>query len=194
MAGLDEAGRGSWAGPLVAAAVVLPPASPALLRRLAGLRDSKQLSAAERERYFALIRACAVSLGVGIVSAGLLDVIGLSAAGQLAMERAARALDCRPDYLLIDAFPLRNVHCPQEAIIFGDALCLTIAAASVVAKVERDRLMGVVGTEYPGYDFEHNKGYGTAAHLRGLRHLGPCPEHRRSYGPVRAVVAAMNRL
>ena len=190
VAGLDEAGRGSWAGPLVAGAVILPPTGLALLRRLDGLRDSKQLSAPERERYFELIGSCAVSVGVGIVSAAVVDVLGLGTAGRLAMERAARALDYEPDYLLIDAFPLSNVHCPQEAIIFGDALCLSIAAASVVAKVHRDRLMERLGSDYPGYGFERHKGYGTAAHARALRALGPSPEHRRSYAPIRAVLAA----
>jgi ribonuclease HII len=159
---------------------------------LAGLRDSKQLSAAERERYSELIRACAVSVGVGFVSAALVDTFGLSAAGRLAMERATRALDCQPDYLLIDAFPLHNVHCAQEAIIFGDALCLTIAAASVIAKVERDRLMDVLGSKFPDYGLERNKGYGTAAHARALRALGPTPEHRQSYAPVRAVLEALS--
>lgn len=188
IAGVDEAGRGSWAGPLVAAAVTLPPTSPSLLRRLRGLRDSKQLSPAERERLFIEIRACALGVGLGVVSAALLDALGLSAAGRLAMERAVRALHLGPDFLLIDAFPLPTVHCPQEAVIHGDALCLTIAAASVIAKVERDRLMDRLGREYPGYGLEQNKGYGTATHARALRAIGPTPEHRRSYAPLRALL------
>ena len=191
MAGLDEAGRGSWAGPLVAAAVILPPISPSLLRRLRGLRDSKQLSPAERERLSGVIRACAVAVGVGIVSPALVDTFGLSAAGRFAMERATRGLAIAPDYLLIDAFPLPHVHCPQEAIVFGDALCLSISAASVIAKVERDHLMDVLGRRYPEYGFERHKGYGTADHARALRALGPSPEHRRSYAPVRAVLTAL---
>lgn len=188
VAGLDEAGRGSWAGPLVAAAVVLPPISPTLLRRLRGLRDSKQLSPPQRDRLAEAVRGCAVAVGVGLVGAALLDALGLSAAGRLAMERAVRVLGASPDFLLIDAFPLPAVHCPQEAVIHGDALCLTIAAASVIAKVERDRLMDVLGGGYPGYGLERNKGYGTADHARALRTLGPTPEHRRSYAPLRSLL------
>jgi ribonuclease HII len=189
VAGVDEAGRGSWAGPLVAAAVVLPPISPRLLQRLRGLSDSKQLSLAQRERLFLEIRGCAVGVGVGLVSAALLDAHGLSAAGRLAMERAVRGLGVGPDFLLIDAFALPSVHCAQEAVIHGDALCLTIAAASVIAKVERDRLMDSLAAEYPGYGLERHNGYGTAEHGRALRALGPTPEHRHSYAPLRALLA-----
>lgn len=170
--------------------MVLPATSPSLLRRLRGLRDSKQLSLAQRGRLFEAIRGCALGVGVGQVSAALLDALGLAAAGRLAMERAYRGLDVGPDFLLIDAFPLPTVHCPQAAIIHGDALCLTIAAASVIAKVERDRVMDMLGRDYPGYGLERNRGYGTAEHARALRALGLSPEHRRSYAPLRALLGA----
>jgi ribonuclease HII len=187
IAGLDEVGRGAWAGPLVAGAAVLPAPGRRLLGRLAGLRDSKQLTPVERERYAAEIRACATATGLGIVGAAAIDLLGLTAAGRLAMERAVRALGLAPDYLLIDAFPLPNVACAQEPIIFGDTLCLSIAAASVIAKVERDRLLDELARDYPGYAWERNKGYGTPEHRKALTALGPTPEHRRSYAPLRAL-------
>ena len=188
VAGLDEVGRGSWAGPLVAAAVILPRPTPSVLAKLRGVRDSKQLLAAQRERLFAAIHDVALSTGIGLVSAPTIDLLGLSAAGQLALERAARALSVVPDYLLIDAFALPGLDCPQEAIIFGDARCLSIAAASVIAKVERDRLLARLALEYPAFGFERNKGYGTAEHRRVLACLGPTSQHRFGYAPVRAVL------
>jgi ribonuclease HII len=193
IAGLDEAGRGAWAGPLVAAAVLLPAPSRVLKRRLAGLRDSKQLSAAQRARLLPAIQATALAFGLGIVEAPLLDALGLGAAGRLALERAAEALPLAPDYLLIDAFRLPALDCPQEAIVRGDAQCLSIAAASVLAKVERDRLMTDLSRQYPEYGFERHKGYGTSEHLRALTEHGPCPEHRFSYGPIQAIVQAAGR-
>lgn len=189
IAGLDEAGRGCWAGPLVAAAVVLPRATPKLLNRLAGLRDSKQLTALRREGFFSRIHATAVSVGVGIVSAPVVDLLGLTAAGHLAMERAARNLESEPDYLLIDAFGLPTFDCPQDAIIYGDAICLSIAAASVIAKVTRDRLLDELNDTYPAFGFARNKGYGTAQHAAALSRHGPTPEHRFRYAPIRAVLA-----
>jgi ribonuclease HII len=188
VAGVDEVGRGSLAGPLVAAAVVLPPVRPTLLRTLRGLRDSKQLSVAERERLYAAIQSVAVATGVGLVTAASVDLLGLTAAGVLALERAARAVSPGPDYLLIDAFALPGLDCPQEAIIFGDAICLSIAAASVIAKVERDALLTELAKRYPGFGFEHNKGYSTDEHIAALARLGPTPEHRVSYAPVRAAL------
>ena len=188
MAGLDEAGRGSWAGPVVAAAVVLPKPTRTLRRALDGLRDSKQLSAAERDRLYAIIKLAAVAVGLGVVEAPLVDSLGLAVAGRLAFQRAAEALTGPPDYLLIDAFPLPEVRCPQEAIIRGDAQCLSIAAASVVAKVERDRLLDELSRQFPSYGFDRNRGYGTPEHARALSKRGPCAEHRYSYAPVRAIV------
>jgi ribonuclease HII len=159
-----------------------------VLAKLRGVRDSKQLLAAQRERLFAAIHDVALSTGIGLVSAPTIDLLGLSAAGQLALERAARALSVVPDYLLIDAFALPGLDCPQEAIIFGDARCLSIAAASVIAKVERDRLLARLALEYPAFGFERNKGYGTAEHRRVLACLGPTSQHRFGYAPVRAVL------
>lgn len=193
IAGLDEAGRGCWAGPLVAAAVVLPPVTRGLLRTLRGLRDSKQLSALQRERFYEKILSVAVSSGVALIPPSAVDLFGLTAAGQLALMRAARALDLAPDYLLIDAFALPRLDCPQEAIIFGDAISISIAAASVIAKVERDRLLIELAPSYPSFGFERNKGYGTPEHARALAELGPTPQHRRSYAPVRAALDAEAR-
>jgi ribonuclease HII len=192
IAGLDEAGRGSLAGPLVAAGVVLPRPTRGLLQSLRGLRDSKQLSIAERERLFEVIRSVAITTSVGLVTAASVDLLGLTAAGFLALERAARALNPPPDYLLIDAFALPRPDCPQEAIIFGDAICVSIAAASVIAKVERDALLTGLARRYPGFGFEHNKGYSTDEHVAALAKLGPTPEHRVSYAPVRAVLEGVS--
>jgi ribonuclease HII len=138
-----------------------------------------------------IIQRRANAFGLGTVSAAEVDELGLSAAGRLAMRRAAEALGQTPDYLLIDAFRLPELECPQEAIIFGDALCLSIAAASILAKVERDSLLCDMARLYPGYGFERHKGYGTAEHAVALKQLGLTPEHRRSYAPVRAIQEAV---
>lgn len=188
VAGLDEAGRGSWAGPVVASAVVLPKPSRALRRALQDVRDSKQLSPAERERLAAIVRSVAEGVGVGVVQAPVVDGLGLAAAGRLAFRRAAEALTGPPDFLLIDAFPLPDLRCPQESIIKGDAYCLSIAAASVIAKVERDHLLDELDRQFRGYGFDRNKGYGTPEHARALAEQGPCAEHRHSYAPIRAIV------
>jgi ribonuclease HII len=158
------------------------------VKTLRGLRDSKQLTALQRERFYHKILSVAVSSGVGLVSPAALDLLGLTVAGQLALLRAAQALGPEPDYLLIDAFKIPVMQCPQEAIIFGDAICLSIAAASVIAKVERDRLLVELAPSFPSFAFERNKGYGTRQHARALVELGPTPQHRRSYAPVRAVL------
>lgn len=184
LAGVDEAGRGALAGPLVAASVILPPRL-AMLDELAGLRDSKLMTPRARERLAERIRGVALAVGVAMVPAGLVDGAGLSAAGQLAFARAVAALDLAPDFLLLDAFRLLDAAVPQLPLIRGDARCLSIAAASVIAKVTRDRLMHVLHTEYPHYAFDRHKGYATASHRTALAAVGPCPEHRRSYAPVR---------
>lgn len=186
LAGLDEAGRGAWAGPLVAAAVILPPMD-AVPDELAGVRDSKQLSPAARSALDAAIRSIALGTGIGVVEPAELDLLGLSAAGWLAMRRALRALPVAPDYLLIDAFPLPGTDVPQRAVKFGDSLVFTIAAASIVAKVYRDRLLATLGELEPRYGFGAHKGYGTPEHQAALHRHGPCFFHRRSYEPVRAV-------
>lgn len=184
VAGVDEAGRGCWAGPVVAAAVVLAPAALQRPELLAGVDDSKQLSAAEREAALARITLLAEGVGVGVVPAFLIDAYGIVPATRLAMLAAILQLPCRPDALLIDALPLPELSLPQEALIKGDARCLSIAAASVVAKVARDRLMRTADLAHPGYGFAAHKGYGTAAHQRALRALGPCAIHRRTFQPL----------
>ncbi len=188
VAGLDEAGRGPLAGPVIAAAVVLP-------RRclLAGLNDSKQLTEAERERLYDEILQRALGVGVGQASEREIDAMNILEATRLAMGRAIQALPSVPDYLLLDALELPAVHLPQRAIIKGDALSVSIAAASVVAKVTRDRLMGGYHRQYPQYNFQAHKGYGTAEHLRMLAVHGPCAIHRRSFRPVGEAVLAAER-
>jgi len=183
VAGIDEVGRGPLAGPVLAAAVILPADdAPAWL---ACLRDSKQLSAARRETLAYSIRAEAIAWGLGIVDAAQIDAVGIAPAARRAMRAAVRALARPPDALLIDAFFLDGVCVPQEAVIHGDARCSAIAAASIVAKVARDRLMAAYDVQYPGYGFAHNRGYGTAAHLAALAARGPTPIHRRSFAPLR---------
>ena len=185
VAGLDEAGRGPLAGPVVAAAVMLP-------RRclLAGLNDSKQLTEAERERLYGEIPRRAVGIGVGQASEREIDAMNILEATRLAMGRAIQALPSMPEYLLLDAIELPAIHLPQRAIIKGDTLSVSIAAASVIAKVTRDRLMGEYHRQYPQYNFQAHKGYGTAEHLRMLAAHGPCAIHRRSFRPVGDAVLA----
>jgi ribonuclease HII len=193
IAGVDEAGRGAWAGPLVAAAVILPdPAATgeaALLARLAGVRDSKTLDHARRERLLTVIERVARAIGVGWVEAEELDRIGLGAANRVAWERAVAALPIAPDYLLLDAFRLPTSALPQEPIVRGDRDCLSIAAASIVAKVARDRVLAALDARFPPYGFGRHKGYGTTAHHAALCEYGPCPEHRQSFAPLRALAA-----
>jgi len=183
IAGVDEAGRGPLAGPVVAAAVILPVGC-----RLSGLADSKLLSAAERERLFGLIQERSVAVGVGMVDARMVDRLNVLRAAQLAMRQAIGQLEPRPDLVLVDGRWLPGVDVPQRAIVGGDRSCGSVAAGSVVAKVVRDRLMMELDEQYPGYGFGQHKGYATQAHLACLRELGPCPEHRRSFAPVRAVL------
>jgi ribonuclease HII len=192
VAGVDEAGRGCWAGPVVAAAVVLPRVSAGLVRTLRGLRDSKQLSPRRREFFARLVAETARGTGLGIVSAAAIDLLGLGAAGRLALERAVRALPMQPDYLLIDGFRLPSIDVPQEGVVFGDALCLSVAAASVVAKYKRDLMLDELASRHPGYGFERNRGYGTSEHVTALRCQGPTPEHRLSYLPLRRMLETAN--
>jgi ribonuclease HII len=180
VAGVDEAGRGPLAGPVVAAAVVLPRRC-----RLEGLRDSKLLNERQRERLYTQLLSVAVDIGVGVVEAEVIDALNILEATRLAMVQAVRHLVPAPDYLLLDAVVLAGVTAEQRAVIKGDRLCRSIAAASVVAKVVRDRLMARAHLRYPQYGFLAHKGYGTAEHLRQLRRFGPCALHRRSFAPVR---------
>ena len=186
VAGIDEAGRGALAGPVVAAAVVLPLDRFDLARALSEVRDSKQLSPASRHRCLKEIREIAIAVGVGEASPREVDDLGLLPATHTAMQRAVEALDPQPSHLLVDHIRIPELELPQDPITRGDQSVLSIAAASVVAKVWRDRLMAELGERYPEYGFERHKGYGTEKHRQALAHLGPCPEHRHSYAPVQS--------
>jgi len=183
VAGLDEVGCGCWAGPVFAAAVVLPAGVELEL-----VRDSKALSPAQRERAAEDIRNKAAGWAVGQASAEEVDFLNIRQASALAMKRAVEALPFRPEYLLIDAFRLPGVALPQKSIIRGDATVASIAAASILAKVARDALLRELAERHPGYGFENHKGYGTREHQEALRRLGPCPEHRRTYAPVKKFI------
>jgi ribonuclease HII len=179
VAGVDEAGRGSLAGPVVAAAVILPDDCV-----LPGLDDSKRVEAECRERLAARVRQCAIAVGIGVVGAREIDLDDILRASLAAMKRAIEALDPPPDALLLDAVAVPGVRRPQLPIIHGDALCSSIAAASIVAKVHRDRLLDELGRRFPVYGFEQHKGYGVPEHWEALRLYGPCPEHRLTYHGV----------
>jgi ribonuclease HII len=173
IAGIDEAGRGAWAGPVVAAAVVLPLDRPRLSAALKGVNDSKQLSARQRERLYDVICKVAVAVGVGGAGPGEVDRDGIIAATQAAMQRAVAMLDPQP-----------LISLPQRFLKFGDSISLSIAAASIIAKVSRDRAMAALDSRYPGYSFAKHKGYGTASHRAALENIGVSDVHRRSYRPV----------
>jgi len=185
LAGIDEAGRGAWAGPVVAAAVVLPAERNDMDSILCGVRDSKVLTPRQREALVPLIYQTALAVGVGMASSRFIDRWGIVPATRQAMAMAVRNLPLEPHYLLIDALKLPEVQLPQLALIKGDAHVLSIAAASIVAKVFRDRLMVALGSRQGDYGFAAHKGYGTAAHRAALHHLGPCAEHRMSFAPLR---------
>lgn len=179
IAGVDEAGRGPLAGPVVAAAVVLPEGVA-----LDGLRDSKCLPEPVRERLYAQVVEVALGWAVGIASSEEIDQINILRATHLAMARALSLLSPGADGALVDGRPVKGLPCPHQAIVRGDACCMSIAAASVVAKVTRDRLLHALDAEHPGYGFARHKGYGTREHLLALEALGPLPCHRRSFRPV----------
>lgn len=185
VAGVDEAGRGAWAGPVAAGAVILPPHHRDLLCLLEVVRDSKLLTPSQREALFPLICEISVAVGVGLVSAHFIDRWGIIQATRHAMLMALHNLSVVPQYLLIDAMRLPDTHLPQQWLIKGDAHVLSIACASVVAKVFRDRYMVALDSYQPGYGFARNKGYGTVGHRAALALLGPCPSHRRSFAPLR---------
>ncbi len=189
IAGVDEAGRGAMAGPVVASAVILPLDVPdTLCETLAGVRDSKLLTPAERDACFDVIHATALALGAGVVSPAIIDTVGIAHAARLAMRGAIGRLGHHPDFLLLDAFELPAPPAPQRAIIKGDRKSLTIAAASIIAKVTRDRLMMELDDVYPGYHLASHKGYVTQAHKLALYKQGPSPIHRVSYAPVQFVL------
>lgn len=178
VAGVDEAGRGALAGPLVAAAVILPPEFDTV-----GIRDSKVLSAEQRERQYARITAaCAVA--VAKAEPGALDERGLHRSNIALLRRAARALEPEPDYALTDGFPVPRMPCPALSIKKGDAVSASVAAASIIAKVTRDRIMARLDRRYPAFGFAQNKGYGTPEHRAVLARLGPSPQHRLSFAGV----------
>lgn len=186
VAGLDEAGRGPLAGPVVASAVVLPTRC-----RLIGCDDSKQLSESQRERLYHVIIKRAVGIGIGSATEQEIDRLNILEATRLAMHRAVAGLSPQPDCLLIDAISLLGCAIPIRSIIKGDALCLSVAAASIVAKVTRDRLMAEYHRLYPRYNFLSHKGYSTEEHLQQLATHGPCPIHRRTFEPVAQAVAQL---
>lgn len=187
VAGVDEAGRGAWAGPLVAAAVILPAADETGDGFLAGVRDSKLLSVSQREALFETILTSARAVGVGSVAADEVDLLGLTAANELAMVRAVRGLSVAPDYVLVDCFTLKSLHLPHHGIVRGDRSCLSIAAASIVAKVYRDRWLARLAEVHPGYGFEQHRGYGVASHRKAIADQGLTPIHRVSYAPLRTL-------
>ncbi len=184
VAGVDEVGRGAWAGPVVAAAVVLPPDVSRLAPLLGRVDDSKRLTPAARAELYEPILECALAAGVGRVEAADIDSIGIAPATREAMRLALTALAVPPDYLLLDFLTLPDLTCPQRGVPHGDALCLAIAAASVIAKVTRDRWMTEQDALYPGYGFAQHKGYGTAGHRGAIARLGPCALHRMSFAPL----------
>ena len=189
IAGVDEVGRGTLAGPVVAAAAILP-AHPSG-DWLANIRDSKQLTARRREISLEGMRSATVVMGTGAASAAEIDAVGIVEATRIAMRRAVEALPTAPDFLLLDAMLLPDVDIPQRAIIKGDAKRLSIAAASIVAKVTRDAMMRDYDAEYPGYGFARHKGYATRQHLDALESLGACAIHRRTFAPVRRLTESL---
>ncbi len=177
--GVDEAGRGPLAGPVVVAACILPP-----FLRIEGINDSKQLTAKKREELFKIIVKNAVAYQIVFVSEADVDLLNIYQATKKGMLEAIRGLDVTPDHVLIDAMPLGELKIPHTSIIHGDARCASVAAASILAKVTRDEFMEKMDVKYPNYGFKKNKGYGTKAHMEALEKYGPCPIHRKTYAPV----------
>ena len=177
IAGVDEAGRGPLAGPIVAAAVILSEPIP-------GVDDSKKLTEKKRDALYDIIRAGKHVVGVGIVSAEKIDTIGIQPANYTSMINAALQLNPAPDYLLVDGFAISDCPFPQLRIIKGDQLSQSIAAASIIAKVTRDRLMRDLDARYPEYGFARHKGYGTKLHMAAIEEHGPCPAHRKTFAPI----------
>ena len=188
VAGVDEAGRGPLAGPVVAAAAILPAgwAKRGLPAELKGLNDSKLLTAVQREKFFQFITACGeIEFGVATVDATVIDEINILQATHRAMNESLAQLSPAPPHALVDGRPVKTLRVPQTAIIQGDARSYSIAAASVLAKVTRDRLMLEIDRLYPGYGFARHKGYGTSEHLAALGEKGACPIHRKSFSPIK---------
>jgi ribonuclease HII len=188
VAGVDEAGRGPLAGPVVAAAAILPArwAETGLPAELVGLNDSKQLTETQREKYFQFITGCGeIEFGIAEISAALIDEINILQATHRAMNAALAKLNPPPPHALVDGRPVKTLRVPQTAIVKGDARSYSIAAASVVAKVTRDRLMLAFHGQFPEYSFAEHKGYGTAKHLAAIAKHGACPIHRKTFAPLK---------
>ena len=183
IAGIDEAGRGPLAGPVVAAAVILPPDY-----RHPEINDSKQLTPGKRERLHEVIKADALAVGLGVVEASVIDRMNILQATLMAMRDAVLDLSLTPDYLLVDGKNRIDIRTPQETIIRGDARSISVAAASIIAKVSRDRIMEIYHRQFPQYNFLKNKGYGTGEHREAIRRCGPCKIHRLSFA-VKASVS-----
>ena len=181
IAGMDEVGRGPLAGPVVACAVIMPPD----VRAIAGVDDSKRLTAAERTRLAVKIRERAVTYGIGAASVREIDRVNIYHATVIAMRRALARLGVTPSHVLIDGKPIRTLETPHTALVGGDDSCYTIACASILAKVTRDRIMQALAPRHPNYLWERNVGYSTLAHLQGLAQHGVTPHHRKSFIPVR---------
>ena len=189
VAGVDEAGRGPLAGPVVAAAVILPQVwqDGGFDERLRDLNDSKQLTEAQREAFFAILTSHPdIRFGIAMVDAAVIDRINILQATHRAMNESLAQLQPPPEHVLVDGNPVKSLRFPQTALVKGDARSYSIAAASVLAKVTRDRLMLGFDSRYPGYGFAEHKGYGTPQHLAAIAKLGPCPIHRRSFAPLKA--------
>ena len=187
VAGIDEAGRGAWAGPVYAAAVILP-SDPSVDIKLAGVRDSKQVSPLKRIQLALLVKQHALAYAVAYADASEIDQFGILPANRLAMMRAVSALSIQPDHLLIDALFLPDLEQGQTALIKGDQRSLSIAAASILAKTERDAWMIAAHDNYPAYRFDLHKGYGTKTHQLGLNREGVCDLHRKTYKPIKDLI------
>jgi ribonuclease HII len=188
VAGVDEAGRGPLAGPVVAAAAILPArwAETGLPNELSGLNDSKQLTETQREKFFEFITACGeIEFAVAEISAAVIDEINILQATHRAMNDALAKLNPLPAHALVDGRPVKTLRVPQTAIVKGDARSFSIAAASVLAKVTRDRAMLKFHEQFPEYDFAAHKGYGTAKHLAAIEKFGACPIHRKTFAPLK---------
>jgi len=190
IAGIDEVGRGALAGPVVAGAVILPHAVKLSWFEL--VRDSKELNSRKRESLFDLINKEVVAVGIGVIPPQVIDSINILKATRLAMMQAVEKLHKQPNFLLIDRITLSQCPIPQRGITRGDKLCLSVACASIIAKVTRDRMMDELDIMYPGYGLAQHKGYGTRKHISCLQKLGPSPIHRLYFAPVRDAIASQN--
>jgi ribonuclease HII len=186
IAGVDEVGRGALMGPVLAAAVIMPDTVKAHWK--SRVRDSKQLSPEAREHLYPYIKESAISVGVSSIPNDIIDTIGIARATCMAMMTAVQQLAPQPQFLLIDYVRLHELMIPQKGIVDGDSRCFSIACASIIAKVTRDRMVTAMDRDYPGYNFAGHKGYGTREHFACLRQLGPCPLHRRSFRPVSDII------